>query len=151
MKNELNSIHVAIAFDENYLTPYYTLLTSIFLNNRNNNISIHTIAANISEPDKIKLNQYAADNNAVIHFYNITEDLLSGLVQPGNTWLTMAAYYRIFFPGLVPATVNKLIYIDTDTVVIHDLAELNNTNTNSKSIAAVQEVLGDVRHRYRHL
>lgn len=34
MENTDSEIHIALAFDENFITPFYVLLTSIFDNNK---------------------------------------------------------------------------------------------------------------------
>ena len=56
MQNEIqsnsNDIHIALAFDNNYIVHVYAMITSIFFNNRNNNIKFHAIATGISNIEK---------------------------------------------------------------------------------------------------
>lgn len=145
MKLKSNAIHVAISFDENYITPFYVLITSIFLNNRENKIIIHSIATGVNDIQKKEIAEYVHQNKGEIFFYYIDPQNLSGLVIPENTWFSVAAYYRLFFPALVPQEVEKLLYIDTDTVVIKDLAELYQLNIGSKPVGAAREKIGNIR------
>lgn len=145
MKWKSNTIHLAISFDENYITPFYVLATSIFLNNKKNDIVIHSIASGITDAQKNGIIEYAHQNNAQIFFYEVSQENLSGLVIPKDSWFTVAAYYRLFFPSLVPDDIQKLIYIDADTVVIKDLSELYHLNIGTRPIGAVREKIGAVR------
>ena len=139
MKEQQKLIHLALAFDKGYITPFYVLLTSIFHNNKANKLAIHTIATGIDQQEKERLISYVNQNKGDIYFYEINEDLTSNLIIPANSHFTVATYYRLFFPTLVPKEITKLIYIDVDTVVIGDLAELYNTIIDSVPIAAVEE------------
>lgn len=136
-----NTINLAIAFDQNYITPFYVLLTSIFYNNKESNVIIHTIATGVDEQEKNKICEYVHQNNGSIFFYEIDKNSVSGFGVPENSWLTAAAYYRLFFPSLIPKEVEKLIYIDTDTIIIGNLSDLYNLNIGSIPVAAVQETL----------
>lgn len=142
MTTKTNPIHLAICFDENYVTPFYVLLTSIFKNNRANDLVIHSIATGVTVDQKNEIAEYVHSNDAEIFFYEIQPENLKGLVIPENSWFSIAAYYRLFFPSLVAKGIQKLLYIDADTVVIKDLSELYNLEIGSKPIGAAREILG---------
>lgn len=133
-------IHLATAFDQNYLTPFYVLITSIFENNKKSNFHIHTIATGITEIEKEEIRQFVIQNNSEISFYEISETDLKGLVLPQNRHYTIAIYYRLFFPSLISNHVEKLLYIDTDIVVVGNMAELYDTDLSAFPAAAVPEL-----------
>jgi len=145
MKWKENSIHVAISFDENYITPFYVLLTSLFVNNRDNNIVIHAIATGVNEDQKSEIVDFVLDHKSQIYFYELDVNNLNGLVIPKGTWFSIAAYYRLFFPSLVGEDVQKLLYVDADTVIIRDLSELYFQDLGDKPVGAVREKLGYAR------
>ncbi len=135
-----NKLHIALGFDENYLVPIYALFTSIFLNNRTNSIIFHVIVTGINETEKEKIKEYLRENNAEIYFYTIDEEEVRERVYiPENTHFTIATYYRLFFPSLIPADTTKLLYIDSDAIVIGNLRELFNTNIGSAPIGAATD------------
>jgi lipopolysaccharide biosynthesis glycosyltransferase len=120
-----NSIHLAVAFDKNFLTPFYVLVTSIFANNTDNFVCIHAIVSGISDQEKEKLKSYIQANQGDIFFYSLTEQQVDSLRQAiTDPKYTLATFYRLFIPILLPDTIERIIYIDTDIVVINDLAEL---------------------------
>lgn len=135
-----NIIHVASAFDQNYITPFYVLLTSIFCNSSGSKIIIHSIATGVSESEKERIQSYAAENNAGIFFYDIDEDYVRrNVVVPVNNYFTIATYYRLFLPSLISAEVEKLLYIDTDAIVIADLKELYDTDIGTAPFGAAPD------------
>jgi lipopolysaccharide biosynthesis glycosyltransferase len=145
MKWNENTIHLAFSFDQNYVTPFYVLLTSVFVNNQKNSLVVHAIATGVSDQQKEEIKDFVRRNNSEIFFYELDLNNLNGLVIPKGTWFSIAAYYRLFFPSLVGEEVSRLLYIDTDTVVIRDLSELFFLDIGTKPVGAVREKLGEAR------
>ena len=130
-------IHVALAFDQNFLTPFYVLLTSIFQNNANNKIIYHAIASGVNQPERSKITLFVQQHKGEIYFYDIDEKQAQKFSLPEYSHVSAATYYRLFLIGLVPPEIEKLLYIDTDIVVIGNLAELYAIDIQSVPVAAV--------------
>lgn len=146
MPVKATKIHLASAFDLNYITPFYVLLTSLFHNNKKNSLVVHTIATGINEKQKAAIADYVRQNGAEILFYGIDEAYVRNLaVLPKNKHFTVAVYYRLFLPSLLPAEVQKLLYIDTDTVVVDDLKPLYETAIGIKPFAAIPDSYPHIR------
>ncbi|MDB5249650.1 MAG: hypothetical protein JWQ40_4044 [Segetibacter sp.] len=139
-KGSIDYLHIALGFDENYIVPIYALLTSIFHNNRDSAIMFHVIATGLNETEKEKIKQYIRRNNAEISYYTINEEEVRKIVYiPANTHFTIATYYRLFFPSLIPSDIRKLLYIDSDAIVIGNLQELYNTDIGNAPIGAATD------------
>lgn len=140
-------INLALAFDEGYVTPFYVLLTSLFVNNKNSSIVIHIIATGISEDSKNSIQSFIAVNGASIIFYDVSGKGIEQFVLPDHeeNYLSAAIYYRLFFPFLVSEKIKKLLYIDVDTLVVGDLGEIFHLNTQSCAAAAVTDTDMPVR------
>lgn len=139
------AIDLAIAFDQNYLVPAYALLASIFSNNIGTRFRFHVIATGISAREEQEIIRYVTDNNSTITFYKIAPEYVQGLIIQKNRHLTVAAYYRLFFPQLVPADVKTLLYLDTDLVVNGNLRELCTLEMGTFPVAAVRRTNGPAR------
>jgi lipopolysaccharide biosynthesis glycosyltransferase len=144
MKELQIKIHLALAFDENFIIPLNVLLTSIFDNNSHNkNIIIHAIATGIDNQEKNKIKEYVNLNKGEIYFYEIDKSYnLDKLDTPylRSTGWTVATYYRLFFPFLVPDNVKKLLYVDTDTVVLRSLESLYTTDISPFPVGAAPDI-----------
>lgn len=133
------SIHVAIAFDENYVTPVYALLTSIFVNNAQDTIVIHAIETGLTVAQREELQHYCAGYTSSIFFYTLENSFASDFVLPPTLWWTASIYYRLMFPVLLPADVEKFIYLDTDIIVLGKLRMLFDTPMQGLPVAAVRD------------
>jgi len=143
MPKSLNeAIHITLSFDENYINQFYVLATSIFANN-SHNIVIHAITSGISEIERKAISDYIVSYNSIINFYSVPADFGKNFRLDGN-W-TVATYYRLLFPKILPIYINKFIYIDSDTLVVGDLSELWSTDLKSSVIAAVEDRLVTTR------
>lgn len=129
-----------MAFDQNYVTPFYVLITSVFQNNRCSSFHIHTIITGIADKEKEDIRRYVQQHNSTVSFYSVDAVVVAGLAKPKHSFYTSAIYYRLFFPEFLPATVTKLMYLDTDIVVIGNLAELYATELGNYPAGAVAEV-----------
>ncbi|RYZ32229.1 MAG: glycosyltransferase family 8 protein [Sphingobacteriales bacterium] len=133
-------IHLAMAFDEAYVSPFTVLLTSIFHNNKNNKLHFHVITSGVGQATRNDLAAYCSRSNSEISFYSVTPDLLNGLVLHPSNHLSIASYYRLFFANLVPKTVSKLLYLDTDMLVLGDLANMYSIDLGQYAVGAVAEL-----------
>jgi lipopolysaccharide biosynthesis glycosyltransferase len=132
-----NVIHLGIAFDQNYVRHFYALITSVLAGNRQNNISIHAIITGLSDKEQQEVKNYIEQNGKSIQFYQIDEAFTKQFVLTSH-W-SPAAYYRLFFPLLIPQGIERLIYLDTDTVVVNELAALYNLEMGGYPVAAVYD------------
>jgi lipopolysaccharide biosynthesis glycosyltransferase len=131
------AFHLGIAFDQNYLDQFYALITSVFVSNPDLPIVVNAIATGIQPTDKAKIEEYVQAHNSSISFYQIDQALVSQFVL-GSKW-TAAVYYRLFFAFLVPESVEYLLYIDTDTLVVNDLRQFEQISLGENPVAAVYD------------
>ena len=130
------AIHITLSFDENYTNQFYAVAASIFANN-SYKIVLHAITSGIDEVEKNIITDYVNNYNASINFYSVPENFGKNFRLDGN-W-TAATYYRLLFPQILPEHINKFIYIDSDTLVIGDIAKLWSIDLNSHVVAAVED------------
>jgi len=131
-------IHIAFAFDKNYITQCYVLLTSVFANNASYELEFHVIAPDISSDEQNTIVEFVHKNNSTIVFYDIDEKFVNSFIMHGAGY-THAIYYRLFFPHLLPESIERLLYIDSDTLVINDLKEFFFLKIDEYPVAAVTD------------
>jgi lipopolysaccharide biosynthesis glycosyltransferase len=129
--------HLAIAFDNNYLVPFYALACSIFENNKKTAFHFHCIIRNIEEKEKQNIIEYLKENSSRISFYEVDEKVIKNFVTLSH-WNT-SVYYKMFFPLLIDSSVKKILYLDTDMLVINSLNELYQTDLEGFPLAAVYD------------
>jgi lipopolysaccharide biosynthesis glycosyltransferase len=65
---------------------------------------------------------------------------LKGTLRSFDT-VSLEAYYRLLLPELLPASLDKVIYLDCDLVVSRDLGELWDLDVSATSLLAVPELM----------
>ncbi len=130
-------VHIAIAFDQNYLDPFEVLLSSLLINNGNHVCHLHLIAPDLSQERKGAIIRRIKDQKWSVIFYEFSDVRLNQFTL-GTSW-TKAAYYRLYFPLLISEEVTKLIYLDTDTLVVGDIMKLYSIDMGNYPLAAVYD------------
>jgi lipopolysaccharide biosynthesis glycosyltransferase len=130
------SIHLAIAFDFHYYNPFCALLASIHSTHERGSVHFHVIAPDIQGIQRERIESYVSEFRNTIRFYTVEDNRIQQFVLK-STW-TKAVYYRLYFPFIVPA-VNRLIYIDCDTLVLKNLIELYEADMDGCPVAAVYD------------
>jgi lipopolysaccharide biosynthesis glycosyltransferase len=130
-------IHIAIAFDKNYLSQFYALCSSLAYNNRTNKLHLHVIATDVDQRNLNFVESFLLKFSINITFYRPDLSTIHSLVLTHN-W-TAAVYYRLLFPQIVPKHVVRLLYLDCDTLVLHDVSSLYNEDIGQFPVAAVYD------------
>ncbi len=131
-------IHVLMAGDNNYMHHMAAAATSCVVNTAEP-ITLHVFCDNISDENKARLKKTldSLKKGTALEFIDITPEKLDRLKK--NDYITLATYMRYFIPELLPLTLDRVIYLDTDLIVRHDLADLWNTDVSGYPLAAVRE------------
>jgi lipopolysaccharide biosynthesis glycosyltransferase len=138
-------LNIAISFDKNYVGAFFVLLLSILINNKKSKVNVYTIAPEISGPEKTTIQKLAQRYNAKVIFYDLDRTLVSNFSLNTFMHFTDAIFYKLYFPLVVPGTVKRLLYLDTDTLVLVDLHELFASKMNAP-LGAVSDTGMHVRN-----
>lgn len=138
MNHNEGTIHLAIAFDKQYVRHFLALLSSVFESTKKGGLHFHLIAPDVSIEQREGIETYIASHHARVEFYSFDQKVADELVLTGD-W-TPAVYYRLFFPLLVPVEAGRILYLDSDTLVLNDLSELFHEDMEGYPVAAVYDV-----------
>lgn len=129
--------NIAVAADNNYFVPMYVMLVSLFTNNENSSYNLYVLHKEIKDENKQALTILASQYNCTIEWLNIS-DVQTGSFYTSH-YITEAAYYRIYIPYLIPQSIDRVLYLDCDMLVMGNIAELYNTSFDDYALAAVAE------------
>ena len=138
MDNAIDDIHLAFSFDQNYIMPFFVLLTSIFAHNPGEPFHLHVVLTNASAAEKESITYFVEANHSHISYYDIEVGFVRSFA-PQSERYGLATFYRLLLPGMISAKVQKFIYLDIDIVVVGRLRELFATDLGSYPLAAVPE------------
>lgn len=124
-------MHIAICTDIKYLMPTGVAMISVCENNLDIDICFHvvvTISQNVSSDSFSVLREIAEKYGKEYRQYQLTEEILSDYVCRGVNHVTTTAFSRVFLADLLPMSVHKVLYLDSDIVCLGKLDELWNTD-----------------------
>lgn len=139
MENYLKVIPIFFAVDDGYIPFLAVALQSIIENSSKEYFySIKILYTNIEEENKKKILKYEREN-IKIEFVDLNyyiEDVKDKLYT--RDYYTKTTYFRLFIPNLYPQY-DKVLYLDSDIVVLGDIAKLYNEEIGDNLVAAVPD------------
>lgn len=139
MENNLEVIPIFFAVDDNY-TPFLAVALQSLVANSSNEYyyAIKVLYTNISEENKNKILKYEKKNIKIefvdLNYYiqEVKEKLFT------RDYYTKTTYFRLFIPNLYPQY-TKVIYLDSDIVLLGDIAKLYHQELGGNLVAAVPD------------
>ena len=141
-------MHILCCTDTNFVIPMGVMIHSLCVNNPCEKLHFHVIIdESVTEQQKAEL-QTVVPEDAEISFYLINiENIRQYLVVKVENF-PIPIYYRLLMAKILPESVHKILYLDADMIVRHDLSELWNTPLDNIAVAGVQEASGPAQcHR----
>lgn len=134
--------------DNNYIPYCGIMLTSLFENNRDINFTVYIIAAKLKKTNKELLEKLCCIYNNCISFIDIENNDLGNCPVKKGDHVSIAAYYRIFAPQLLPQNIDKILYLDGDIIINGSINNLYNTNIDNNAFGAVidEDYLGEKKY-----
>lgn len=120
MKNE--TLHLCIAADQNYILPLGTLINSVITHCTSDKWVIHVLETNIPTKVQNKLKKLCHGTNISLEFINMAEYKFDFQGLDMKHW-TKAIFYRLMIPEIFQ-NLERIIYLDCDTLVLRDLHDL---------------------------
>jgi len=140
-------IPVICAANEAYAMPMAVMLTSLVCNLKSNrDVDIYIIESGIPLALQQKIEVSILQNKKGsyrldIHWFKLDMSVIKDLPVRGHVvHITSEAYARFLAPDLLPASYKRAVYLDSDLVVLADIALLYDAMDDQHIIAAVANV-----------
>ena len=134
----VNSINILVTFDENYIPPFRTMLKSLVLNNPGETFHIWLLHSTIPAEALHELEEYCAKQGAAMTSLNVKRSMFKN--SPISKRYPQEMYYRLLAPLLLRESINKIIYLDPDILVINSIRPLWETELGDCIFAAASHV-----------
>lgn len=125
----------AICADYGYLTPAETLIKSIAYHNHD--LPIYLLNTNIPQEWFLNINRRLAPINVRVVDAKFSASVLKDEAVSRTEYMNTMIYGRLLIPQLVPA--DRVLYIDSDSVVDRSLQPLFATDLEGKVVGAVED------------
>lgn len=141
---ELSVLYIT---DENFAHLVGISVTSMFKNNPAQRIAltVYILTTNMSQKNREKFAKLAEDNGQVIRIIDVGDELkkiekLNLSKYRGSAMTNL----RLWFDKFVPQQVERLLYVDADTIVCGGLDELADYDLQGKMLGMVYDAYGKI-------
>lgn len=110
-------MNILVTLDLNYLPPLRVLLKSLFENNAGEAFKIYMLHADIPEGERDKLDSFCRAHGSTLEEVRVPNEAFSE--APVFSHYTKAMYYRLLAFQLLPADLDKVLYLDPDILVLN--------------------------------
>lgn len=128
--------HIAFCVNNEYANYIRPVIKSIirFHENDRDKYVINILSDNVSIKNRHVLKEMGNNLNNINIVVHIIDDHKLKNLKKGN-W-TIHTWYRILLPEILPNDIDRVLYLDADTLVLTNLSHLFKINMKDKSIAA---------------
>jgi lipopolysaccharide biosynthesis glycosyltransferase len=132
---------IVLAADAPYAMPLAVTLRSIVeAEEARAPLEFYLLHDGFSEELQGKVFRSLPQGSARITWVPVSLDLFASFpFNQHNTYLTKMAYGRILIPRIVPESVSRVLYVDTDTLVLDSLEPLWRADLEGKPLGAIQD------------
>jgi lipopolysaccharide biosynthesis glycosyltransferase len=140
--NKTDTISIVVASDNHYAILIAALLKSLDVNHKSGeHIDFYIIDDGISDSFRAKLESIVEPSRFTIKWFKSKSIIPNNLHIPVDTSsFPLTAYLRIFSPYVVDESLERLLYLDVDTIVRDDISKLWNMDLGDYTIAVAQDV-----------
>jgi lipopolysaccharide biosynthesis glycosyltransferase len=132
------TLHLCCAAEGSYVVHCAALIDSVLFHAGEREVMIHFLhGAGLPREQRELLRRVVDAGRGGLALHEIDESALAGL--PEDEQFTPAMWYRIFLPELLPG-VERVLYLDADTIVADSLDPLWRTDLGDNYLAAVTNV-----------
>ena len=138
-------LYVMYAADDNYAPYLGVSLFSLFENNRNiNEITVYAVLDGVSDENKDRLRKMSEEFNRDLRLID-AEEVKNKMIQLGLPKYrgSYATHYRKFFKYVIDDNVERILYIDSDSIVCGDLSMLLTLDMGESCVGVVLDSLSN--------
>ncbi len=117
-------MNILVTLDSNYVQPLITMLGSLIKTNKNVSLDIYVAYAHLTGADFKKIEKAVEGSESRIIAIRVPDDLFQDAPMLKRT--SKATYYRLFASMYLPENLERILYIDPDTLILNDISEFYN-------------------------
>ena len=133
-------INIVIAINSRYTRYAYVMLTSLFLNNRQSDITVYVLQSDLTDENKNCLAELASTCGQHIEYIDVDITPYLKRLPTSKIW-TKEIYYRLLVGELLPKSLERLLYLDVDVIVHQSIEAFYEMDMQGMELAATDDAM----------
>lgn len=136
----VGNMDIMYTCDNNYVWLMGISTISLFENNKHiKELTVYLIGENISDENKCHLNDIAQKYNRQIFVIDVPKlDIPPSLTSA--RW-PLSAFTRLFSGVILPNNLQRILYLDCDTIIVEDIEPLQNIDFGNNIVVAIKDCI----------
>lgn len=132
-------MNIICSFDDKYSAYAGVMLTSLFENNKDSNITVYALTDYVNNDNKVKFNELAKSYSQHIEFIQIDIKEFKDFPHGGSKFshIGLGTYYRLLSDSVLPINVDRALYLDCDIIVNDNLLSMYRMPFNGAAVIAL--------------
>lgn len=132
------SMNIVIAINRAYIRYAYVMLKSLLIHN-SDPMHVYIFHHDLEKKDETIFDTLTNSHSVTFHFVYITDDFLPPQeALDANLW-GIETYFRLLLNDLLPSTLARALYIDSDMIINGSLTDFYYQNLGNKKLAACND------------
>lgn len=127
-------MNILVTLNSNYIKPLKVMLKSLFMNNPGEHFEIYLMHSDLREEELQSLNIYITQHGSNLSVIEVDENCFKD--APVLFHYTKEMYFRLLAYKLLPESLDRILYLDPDILVLNSIRELYGTNLGNCLYAA---------------
>jgi len=134
-------MNIVYASDNNFADILGISMISLFENNCScENITVYILDGGISEENRLLLSEVAKKYDRSLYFLLSSDHLDNEMKQQRGS---LSTFSRLYMEKLLPADVNKILYLDCDLLVLQNIEDFYNNDLSEKLCEGISDCVSD--------
>ena len=146
--SDVSPIHIAAACDDAYAMPLAAMLRSLTTHlGAGHSVVAHILYEHLSSATKVRLQASVPEHRILLRWTPVDHERVTSVLGQIHSYdhISSASYFRLLLPSLLPADLNRVLYLDCDLIVLGDISRLWDLDFGDHYAAAVPELTADSR------
>lgn len=132
-------VNIATSLNSKYMRYAYVMLTSFFVNQSEGmDVHVYLLYSYLTEEDKEELEGLVKSYSGTLHWLPIDREMFAQF-KTTEDW-SAEAYYRLLLIDILQEDVDRLLYLDVDTIVNKPLDELYEIDFGGNVLCACKDI-----------
>lgn len=115
-------MNVLVTIDSNYVRPLCVMLRSLTQSNPCTAFDVYVANSDLTDADFHTIGKCLEGSSSRVIGIRVPDSLFAD--APVLKRISKATYYRLFAPMYLPKEVDRILYLDPDTLILNDLSAL---------------------------
>lgn len=143
-----NTIHIAYTANRAYISLAAISIHSLLESNPYSKFHIHILGYELSEKDISNIESLIPQSRVKLSVYSMHK-LQDYLTIDVPSSFPIIAYARLFLASVLPTNINRVLYLDGDTIIMDDISQFYNTDLRDNLVGAILDPVISSEYKYR--